>query len=109
MAAIWEKLTDNRPVRVTVAAAKVTYGYVRERLWPVYSTGMVFGTLMLIASMHEKQTLADHFYGHKRTPSTEDVDAASQLMEDELHRAVKTDVYRMPAAQFQAEHKTLQA
>jgi hypothetical protein len=109
MSAALEAVTKNRAFKLTVAAAAVTWNYVTERLWPIYSSGMVFGTIMLIASMHEKQTIADHFFGHKSEVTAEEVENASQLMEDELHRAVKADVYRMPAAEFQAEYALRQA
>ena len=101
-------VTQNKYVKLGYGLGAMAWGYVTERLWPVYSTGMVVGTLMLIASMHEKQTLADHFFGHKANVAESEVEEAQQLMEDELHRAVKRDVYRMPASEFQAEARALQ-
>ena len=102
-------ITENKYVKLGYGLGALVYGYVTERLWPVYSTGMVVGTLMLIASMHEKQTIADHFFGHKAKVTNEEVEEAQQLMDDELHRAVKRDVYRMPASKFHEEARALQS
>ncbi len=103
MSSIADKITDSTVFKYSLAAVKVSYGYVSERLWPVYSVGMVIGTMMLIASMHEKQILADSLFGGKQGVTQEETAEATQLMDDELHRAVKVDVYRLSAADFAAE------
>jgi hypothetical protein len=110
MSTVWDTVKNSRAVRLSKAAVGMTWGYVTERVWPVYSTGMIFGTLMLIASMHEKQTIADHFFGHHKSKiGAEEIEAATQLMDDEIQLAVKRDVYRMDAAKFSAEAARLAA
>lgn len=107
MSEMLERVHNTRVYKTSRVVVSAVYGYVSDRLWPVYSTGMVVGSLLLIASMHEKQTIADHYFGAKcakEALESEQVSAATQLMEDELQRAVKVDVYNMPASEFAAEH-----
>jgi hypothetical protein len=107
MPEFWDNLMASSAVRNATSGGKFVYGFVVSQLWPAFSTGMVLGSVFVIAAMHEKQTLADHLYGAKGnlagTEGEAAVGAASQLLDDEVQRAVKADVYAMPKGKFDAE------
>ena len=107
MSAFIETVKENSAVRTVVSAVKVTYSWVTERLWPVYSVGIVVSAVCMIAAAQEKQIVADHLFGSNakfRENPTEVAAATSKLMKDEVSIAVKQAVWNMPKNEFQSEY-----
>ena len=107
MSAFIETIKENSALRTVVGAVKTTYSYVTERLWPVYSVGIVVSAICMIAAAQEKQMVADHLFGSNtmfRENPSEAASATSKLMKDEVGIAVKQAVWSMPKGEFQSEY-----
>jgi hypothetical protein len=108
MSSIIETIKENTAFRTVVSAVKVTYGYVSERMWAVYSVGVVTSAICMIAAAQEKQTLADHLYGSNlkfRENAGEAASETAKLMKDEVSLAVKQAVWSLPANEFRNEYR----
>ncbi len=108
MSSFLETIKENSAFRMLVSAVKVSYGYVSERMWAVYSVGVVTSAICMIAAAQEKQTLADHLYGSNlkfREAPSELASATSKLMKDEVSLAVKQSVWSMSPSEFQSEYR----
>ena len=108
----WSQLVDSDAVTKSVAFVKKAYNFAQAQIWPVYSTGTMVGFVFLIASMHEKQMLADCMYGSGKLHNSEEgqqlTSHASQLLDDEVQHAVKIDVFSLPAEHFRREYGSYQ-
>ena len=109
MSDLWERVKELTVVRKTITVGTTVYSWTQERLWPVFSTGMVLSAVFLIANAQEKQTLADHLYGGNKTLRGEDgsdvVQKSSKALEDDIAISIKHEVWGMPAAEFRDEYR----
>lgn len=104
---MFEVITDNEHVQTAVRATTTVWAWVKVRLWPLYSTGIIVSTLCLIASAQEKQLLADHLYGANpvlRNNRDDSVRDAKNKFEEDTTVAVKKHVFGMTRSEFDAEY-----
>eukprot|EP00760_Papus_ankaliazontas_P002434 PhM_4_TR10/c0_g1_i1/m.587 len=102
-----EALVDNVYIRKFRTGFGLVSSWVKDQLWPIYSTGVVLGAVCLIASVHEKTMLADHLYGATSDlgDNTETVTKnATALMEEESVKSVKNFVWGLKKADFHDLH-----
>ncbi|EAN96394.1 putative Archaic Translocase of outer membrane 14 kDa subunit [Trypanosoma cruzi] len=103
-----EKYRLVQAYRSSLGAAMTAWGWVQERMWPVYSTGLILSALFMLASANEKQILADHLYGsdvvlQKEREKT--VEEARKLFREESVQGVKQVVWMLPSGEFRGEYK----
>ena len=88
-------------------AYKVGRGIVEwslEKLWPVYSLGMVVAAVSLVGAVHEKSVLADHFYGSVNSETIEKAaETAQSSLDDETTALVRHEVFQYSRDKFRAQ------
>ncbi|KEG11543.1 hypothetical protein DQ04_02511020 [Trypanosoma grayi] len=93
--------------RASLTAATAAWGWVCERLWPVYTTGIILSALCMLASAQEKQILADHLHGadaaFQKDPALT-VEEARKLFQEESAQGVKQVVWMLPSNEFRREY-----
>eukprot|EP00759_Apiculatamorpha_spiralis_P012947 PhF_6_TR19789/c0_g1_i1/m.28854 len=100
---VLDSIKESLIVRKAVSAGQWGASWLKDQLWPVYSTGAVIGALCLLASLHEKTILADHLYGATspmRDQQEQIVKTGAQVMDEEASKAVKSYVWGLPADEF---------
>ena len=100
---VLESVTENVYVRKSIMGAQWGASWLKDQLWPIYSTGIVVGALCLLASVHEKSLLADHYYGANHVlidQQDREVKNAAAIMEDDASKAVKQYVWGLSSAEF---------
>nr|AGN32899.1 hypothetical protein [Trypanosoma rangeli] len=93
--------------RTSLKAAMTAWGWLQERAWPVYSTGVILSVLCALAVAHEKQILADSLYGGDIVLKNERekvVDEARKLLQEEATQGVKQVVWMLPSGEFRSEY-----
>ncbi|RNF14213.1 uncharacterized protein Tco025E_05900 [Trypanosoma conorhini] len=102
-----EKYRLVQAYRASVGAAVQAWGWLQERAWPVYSTGLILSVLCVLATAHEKQILADSLYGGDvvlKNEREKTVEGARKLFQEEAAQGVKQLVWMLPAGEFRSEY-----
>jgi hypothetical protein len=80
------------------------YGWVQERIWPIYSIGMVVAAVSLVGAVYEKQMIADYAFGSQTSDAVHDAQqTAAQSLDDEAAHLVRAEVYGWNRAKFKQE------
>lgn len=107
MTSLWERVREHPVTNTVVGYASVGIAFVQVHLWPVFSTGMVLGTVAIVAAAYEKQMIADHLFGGSHAAKRRDAEAvsnASELLDEESTIAVKRAVWHLPRSEFKHEY-----
>ncbi|ORC88687.1 uncharacterized protein TM35_000151180 [Trypanosoma theileri] len=102
--------------RSSLTAVMTAWGWVSERTWPIYSTGVILSVLCMLASAQEKQILADHLYGcdarfqqqqepKEKEAAAQAVEEARKLFHEESSQGVKQVVWMLPRDEFRREYE----
>jgi len=100
---VLESITENVYIRKCILGAQMGASWLKDQLWPIYSTGVVVGALCLLASVHEKTLLADHYYGANHSlqdHQEKEIKHASTVMEEDSAKAVKQYVWGLSQEEF---------
>ncbi|CAD2222206.1 hypothetical protein AGDE_04329 [Angomonas deanei] len=114
MSAILDKAPTpvTKTIQIGVTAAKSSYTWIQERLWPICSCGIVLTVFHMIAAAQEKQIMADHFYGksfgEKAVAEESYTDAivadSKKFFHEEVTVAVKENVWHLSDGAFSREY-----
>ncbi|KAH9597233.1 hypothetical protein LSM04_006335 [Trypanosoma melophagium] len=100
--------------RTSLTAVMAAWGWVSERAWPIYSTGVILSVLCMLASAQEKQILADHLYGsdkrfqrqeQQKEAAVQTVEEARKLFQEESSQGVKQVVWMLPRDEYRREYE----
>ena len=98
--ALFERVTNSGVYRTGAGIVHWTM----DKIWPVYSIGMVVAAVALVGAVHEKQALADFFYGQATSEQLEEAARLAQAsMDDETTHLVKTEIFSLSRAKFRSE------
>ncbi len=94
-----EKITSSAPYRI----GRGIIEWSLEKLWPVYSLGMVVAAVSLVGAVHEKSVLADHFYGSANSETiAKAAETAQNSLDDETSALVRHEVFQYSREKFRA-------
>lgn len=80
------------------------YNWVHERLWPIYSIGMVVAAVSIVGAVYEKQVIADYAFGSQTSDAVSEVQqSAAQSMDDEAAHLVRSEVFAWSRNKFRHE------
>ena len=80
------------------------YQWGMEKIWPVYSMGMIVAAVSLVGAVHEKQALADHMYGSVPSDQVnQHAEAAQNSLDDETASLVRSEVFTWSRNKFRHE------
>lgn len=94
-----EKITASTPYKIGRGVVE----WSLDKLWPVYSLGMVVAAVSLVGAVHEKSVLADHFYGSVNSETiNKAAEAAQNSFDDETSALVRHEVFQYSRDKFRS-------
>ncbi len=102
-----EKIKNSQAYVTCGRLWSAAWGWTKETLWPVYTTGMVLSVVCLIAGAYEKQVMVDSYFGcsKAREDLDKDLKQASELLDKQSTSEVKREVWEMDREKFLAKYE----